>query len=210
MKKGKFIFSAALICVLLTLVTAQAAGSSYACRPFRWRCRPYVRTVIAADPTATPSSAPAASPSAAPTTTPSPTAAATPRAAKSAARTDGPEQAMLAMVNEDRAANGLAALVWDDTLAAGARTHSRDMAENNFFSHISPTYGSFATRFRAAGISVGGGENIAHYASIEKAEAAFLSSEGHRANLLSKTYKRIGIGIVESHGAYYITQWFAQ
>ena len=117
---------------------------------------------------------------------------------------------MLALVNADRAANGLNALVWDDALAAGARAQSRDMAEQGYFSHTSPTYGGFAERFRAAGFTTGGGENIAHYGSIEKAEAAFLSSEGHRANLLSKTYKRVGIGIVESGGAYYITQWFAQ
>lgn len=120
---------------------------------------------------------------------------------------------MLDMVNEDRAANGLSALSWSNDLAQAAAAHSRDMAENNYFSHTSPTYGSFSVRLKASGIStLGAGENLALYNSLEKAQAALMSSSGHRANILKASYTHCGIGVVynQSKGAYYITQWFAK
>lgn len=120
---------------------------------------------------------------------------------------------MLDMVNEDRAANGLSALSWSNDLAQAAAAHSRDMAENNYFSHTSPTYGSFSVRLKSSGIStLGAGENLALYNSLEKAQAALMSSSGHRANILKASYTHCGIGVVysQSKGAYYITQWFAK
>jgi len=120
---------------------------------------------------------------------------------------------MLDMVNEDRADNGLSTLTWSNELAQAALSHSRDMAENSFFSHTSPSSGSFSSRLKASGIStLGAGENLALYNSLEKAQAALMSSSGHRANILKPGYTHCGIGIVysKSKGAYYITQWFAK
>ena len=119
---------------------------------------------------------------------------------------------MISLVNEDRAANGLPALRFDAGLRAGALKHSQDMSASNYFSHTSPNYGSFSARIQASGVSYRtAGENIALYNNVEKAQAALMNSEGHRANILNSSFTRIGIGIVwnESKGAYYITQWFA-
>jgi uncharacterized protein YkwD len=118
---------------------------------------------------------------------------------------------MIALVNQARADAGLPALSYSGALRKGALKHSNDMSMNNFFSHTSPTYGTFPERFNAAGF-VSGAENIALYGSIEKAHEALMDSEGHRNNILSTKYTRIGIGIVynESKRQYYITQWFSK
>ena len=116
---------------------------------------------------------------------------------------------MLSMINEDRADAGLKPLKADSGLRSGALKHSQDMAKNNFFSHTSPTNGTFSQRASGAGASA---ENIAMYGSVAKAHAGLMGSEGHRKNLMNASYTRIGIGIVynSSKGAYYITQWFGR
>lgn len=170
------------------------------------------KTTQAPKPTATaPATTPAATPSATPTATvkatPAPTATVPPVSGNMSAD----EQKMINLVNQDRAANGLPALTFDSSLRAGALEHSRDMMQNNYFSHTSPTQGDFTTRIRAAGVKyTAAGENIAKYGSVESAEVGFMNSPGHRANILNANFTRIGIGIVYNNGAYYITQWFAK
>ena len=120
---------------------------------------------------------------------------------------------MIALVNEERKAAGLPALKLDTGLRAAARKHSKDMSENNFFSHTSPTYGSFSQRLKTSGVKYSSaGENIAKYGSVESAHGGLMKSSGHRANILSENFTRIGIGIVynKSTKYYYITQWFAK
>lgn len=122
------------------------------------------------------------------------------------------ENKMIQLVNQERAKAGLKALKYNGSLRAGALKHSQDMSAHNYFDHTSPIYGSFVTRLKAAGIKyVSAGENIALFGSIQKAHTALMNSPGHRANILSKKYSRIGIGIVYNGAKhmYYITQWFA-
>jgi uncharacterized protein YkwD len=154
---------------------------------------------------------PAATP--APTTAPAPTTG-TGNAAPApvTGNMSADESKMINLVNQDRASNGLPALTFDGSLRAGAIAHSQDMSENNYFSHTSPTQGDFTARIRASGVKyTSAGENIAQYGSVEAAEAGFMNSPGHRANILNTGFTRVGIGIVynQSKGAYYITQWFA-
>ena len=54
------------------------------------------------------------------------------------------------------------------------------------------------------------GENIAHHRDVDKAQAAFLSSPGHRRNVLSSRYTRAGIGIALDGGSIYLTQIFCR
>ena len=63
------------------------------------------------------------------------------------------EQRVLELVNEERAARGLAALKWSDELANVARAHSKDMHDRSFFSHANPDGKSPFDRIKAAGIS---------------------------------------------------------
>jgi uncharacterized YkwD family protein len=114
----------------------------------------------------------------------------------------------VALVNEQRAANGLAPLTLNEKLSNAARAKSQDMHDNNYFDHNSPTYGSPFQMLTSFGISYrAAGENIAMgYATPEAVVTAWMNSTGHRANILNASYTQIGVGYVAS-GSYW-TQEF--
>lgn len=118
------------------------------------------------------------------------------------------EQQVVTLVNAERAKYGLAALTLDETLCGYARVKSQDMHDQGYFSHTSPTYGSPFDMMRTFGVSYrSAGENIAMgYSTPEAVVAAWMNSEGHRANILSANYTTLGVGYVEDGG--YWTQWF--
>lgn len=188
-----------------------------------------------AEPTQEPTAAPTMKPTAAPTTqpvaTPVPTAAPTPTKApeatkKPAATTVPPstdddyttpsisaqEENAFLLLNQDRIANGRSALTLDPVLCEIARLKSRDMHENNYFAHNSPTYGSAAQMLRSFGYAFTSvGENIAHHATVEKSQAAFMSSAGHRQNILGTQWSKVGIGVWrDAQGFVYVTQLFVR
>ena len=123
------------------------------------------------------------------------------------------EQQVLALVNQERAKQGLSALSWSDELTAVARAHSKDMAARGFFSHTNPDGQSPFDRMKAAGISYRtAGENIAAgQRTPQEVVNSWMNSEGHRANILNASYTRLGVGYVSGSGAYstYWTQCFA-
>lgn len=172
-------------------------------------------------PTATPIPEPTATPIPEPTATPTPRPTATPSPTEVPAFTDedyttgsitAQEENAFLLLNQDRAANGRSALELDPALCDLARLKSRDMFLNNYFSHTSPTYGSAAQMLSAYGYAFTSvGENIAHHATVEKAQAAFMSSSGHRRNILGSQWTKVGIGVWEdSQGFVYVTQLFVR
>jgi uncharacterized protein YkwD len=143
------------------------------------------------------------------------------------------------LVNKERAKRGLSALSMDKSLRMAARKYSQDMVERNFFSHNDPDGRSFYDRYKAEGVDcrirVGnstciGAENIAQgnlYSSYfykdgerffnwntekEIAESVvkqWMSSKGHRANILAPYFKQQGIGVAFSDdGKVYVTENF--
>lgn len=122
------------------------------------------------------------------------------------------EQKLLNLLNEDRARNGLPTLSMDSELSALARTKSQDMLENGYFAHESPTLGNAAAMLDDSGYDYNGvGENIAHHANVEKADAAFLSSPAHRTIMMGRQWDKVGIGVVEDeHGFVYVTELFVR
>lgn len=140
------------------------------------------------------------------------------------------EQAVFAYTNQERQQQGLPALQWDGALASVARAHSKDMAENNFFSHTNLRGQDPTARAVAAGYSVrrslgggwysnGIGENIdkmptgnvlghGHVNNDPQSVAqamvqAWMESPGHRENILHNQYARIGVGVAYD-GMYYL------
>ena len=112
---------------------------------------------------------------------------------------------ILEKINAERIANGLPALTLDSLLTATAQTKAKDMVENNYFSHTSPTYGSPFEMMQNAGVTyISAGENIAGNSSIDDAITSFLSSEEHSKNILSNSYNYIGIGIEKSNTYGYV------
>ncbi len=118
------------------------------------------------------------------------------------------ESEVIRLVNEIRAENGLSALSYDWELARVARYKSQDMRDNGYFSHTSPVYGSPFTMIKNFGLSYrSAGENIARgQRTPEEVVNAWMHSEGHRANILNASYKKIGVGYVPD-GRYW-TQMF--
>ena len=174
-----------------------------------------------------PTPAPTAEPTEAPVPTPKVTATPRPQHTETPSETEVPpftdedyttgsitaqEENAFLLLNEDRAANGRAALELDPALCDLARLKSRDMFLNNYFSHTSPTYGSAAQMLSSYGYAFTSvGENIAHHATVEKAQAAFMSSSGHRQNILGSQWTKVGIGVWEdSQGFVYVTQLFVR
>jgi len=112
-------------------------------------------------------------------------------------KADDAERQMVALVNRDRKRAGLAPVVADATLAGIARAHSRDMVDNDFVGHVSPRTGAAVDRVRRGGVSPGLVlENVGRAYSTEQAESGFLSSPGHRSNILHPEARKLGVGIV--------------
>lgn len=118
------------------------------------------------------------------------------------------ENEVIRLVNEIRVKNGLNELEADWELSRVARYKSQDMKDNNYFSHTSPVYGSPFEMIKHFGLSYKcAGENIAKGQTSPQAVVnAWMNSSGHRANILNKSYTKIGVGYVKSGN--YWTQMF--
>lgn len=183
-------------------------------------CATTCSVIPGCEPTAVPQ--PTAIPQ--PTAVPQPTAAPQPTQKPSATQApstgddyttqsvSAQEQKMMNLLNQDRKNNGLSALTLDPELCRIARIKSEDMRDNGYFAHESPTYGRVGEMLKRFGYGYSAaGENIAHYANVDKAQAAFMSSSGHRANVLSSAWTKAGIGICYDRNGYiYATQIFVK
>ena len=113
-------------------------------------------------------------------------------------------QATVCLLNRERAQRGLPALRVNDLLSAASLEHSQDMVRRGYFEHTSPDGRDVRDRLRAVGYSRGAsastGENIAYGFAAKSTPAAivriWMSSPGHRADILRPAFTEIGIGIV--------------
>lgn len=112
------------------------------------------------------------------------------------------------LTNAARLENGLNALALDNDLTEAAQLKSDDMAQNGYFSHQSPTYGSPFDLMDQVGINYSSAaENIAAgQRTPEQVVNSWLNSEGHRANMLDPKMTHIGVGY--SSNGHYWTQMF--
>lgn len=109
------------------------------------------------------------------------------------------EDAMLRLVNRERANYGLPLLTMDERLRRVARSHSEEMFRLSYFAHESPVRGTPFDRIRAAAIPfAAAGENLAYAPNVELAHQGLMKSPEHRRNLLSPAYHRVGIGIIRA------------
>lgn len=121
------------------------------------------------------------------------------------------EKEVVALVNKERAKLGLAPLKDNSELSNVARIKSEDMVAKNYFSHTSPTYGSPFDMMKKFGITyTAAGENIAMgQPTAASVMTAWMNSPGHKANILSKNFTEIGVGVAkDANGTIYWTQEF--
>lgn len=127
----------------------------------------------------------------------------------SASTESAAEAAVLTLVNQERGKAGCRPVTADTRLAALAGDFSDDMAERGFFSHITPEGESPWDRAKKAGIDNLGGENIARgQADAKSVMASWMSSPGHKANILNCDYRTLGVGAHFAQGGPWWTQDF--
>lgn len=113
------------------------------------------------------------------------------------------------LVNEHRAAAGLAPVEYSVELSRAAQTRAYEIETS--FSHTRPNGSNFSTVLKEQGISYRySGENIAWgQKSPEEVVNAWMNSAGHRANILSKSFTKLGVGYQQNaRGVNYFTQLF--
>jgi len=108
------------------------------------------------------------------------------------------EDMIFDLVNRDRQGSGLPALLRDPRLAAVARRYSQEMAATGAVVHISRRSGSVIERVAAAGIvppPTTLAENVGRSNSPADVERGFMSSPGHRDNILGRGITHLGVGV---------------
>ncbi len=125
----------------------------------------------------------------------------------------GLEIQVVALVNDERAKAGCGAVRSESRLTLAARRHSQDMADNDYFDHASQDGRDFTDRAGAARYQgFAAAENIA--AGSDTAAGVmdqWMTSEGHRENILNCDHTQIGVGLGTGGSyRYYWTQVFGQ
>jgi hypothetical protein len=118
-------------------------------------------------------------------------------------------QQLFQLLNRDRAQAGLPPLAWDDGLAAAAQKHARLMADRSQLAHQFPGELPLQRRVTAVPLDLSG-ENVAIDVSIPEANTGFMHSPPHRANILSREFNAVGIGVVWKGNQMWVAQDFAR
>jgi uncharacterized protein YkwD/uncharacterized membrane protein required for colicin V production len=121
------------------------------------------------------------------------------------------EARMFKLLNDERGQAGLPPVKVDLSLTEAARAHSRDMLAKGYFAHQNDQGKGPADRVSAAGARFAiVGENLALAPTVTIAHQGLMKSPGHRENIMSPQYHRVGIGVIDGglHGKMF-TQDFA-
>jgi uncharacterized protein YkwD len=130
--------------------------------------------------------------------------------------------AVLNLLNQERAASHLPALGWDSRLIAAAHGHNLRMAAADTLSHQLAGEPPFTTRITNAGYHWSyAGENVAWNADTTISGATALETmmynevapnNGHRLNILSAHYTTVGVDVVidSTHHRIWLTEDFAR
>lgn len=105
-------------------------------------------------------------------------------------------------VNGERHNRGLRELSLDQTLINKAQSWAEHMAAAGAVSHSVLTDGA-GSDWRVLG------ENVGWANSIAEMHALFMASPAHKANIVNSRYTRIGTGVAQVGGRYFVVQVFA-
>jgi len=106
------------------------------------------------------------------------------------------------LMNRERVERDIGSLRLRPKLTRLARKHSRTMAAAGtiFHSDLGETVSGLSWSIA--------GENVGMGPTIKGLHRAFMKSPGHRANVLERRYKRVGVGVIQRDGTIYITILF--
>ena len=109
------------------------------------------------------------------------------------------EDRMFSLVNQEREQAGFPSLVSDEALRDLARSYAGDMLSRGYFSHYNPEGLSPFNRMLTVNIPfLYAGENLALAPTVDLAMHGLMNSEGHKANILSSDYGRVGVGVIDA------------
>jgi uncharacterized protein YkwD len=152
------------------------------------------------------------------------TTTAPPRAPRAPATGDAVLDAVLDHINQARARSGLPAYTLSTSLSKASALHNQRMIDGCGLQHQCSGESGIGDRFSAQGVQwTAAGENIG-FGSSGSSQSAIISTangltdsmlaetppnDGHRKNLLSSTFKRIGLSVVrDGNGRTWMTQDF--
>lgn len=104
---------------------------------------------------------------------------------------------LVASLNAQRKAKGLRPLTLDKRLSRAAQHHVDDMIRRDYFGHVAPDGSrpllrTLKTGYKACLVA----ENLSYsWPSVHKAMEDWMRSNGHRANILNRNMKEVGIGV---------------
>lgn len=105
------------------------------------------------------------------------------------------EQRAFELLNRERRDHGLPPLVWDLAALGMARKHSRDMATHRFVSHVGHDGSTLEQRLADAGLQPARTfENVGRSGGPGEMHYGFMTSRGHRDNLLAKGARHGAVG----------------
>src|SRR5829696_4541252 len=112
------------------------------------------------------------------------------------------QQQVVDMTNQRRAEAGVPAVRVNSALSAAAQRHSQDQANRNRMSHTGSDGSNAGTRIARTGYrACAWGENVAAgQPDAQHVMQSWMNSPDHRANILSRNYYDIGVGLAYSSG----------
>ena len=120
------------------------------------------------------------------------------------------------LTNNERASSGLVSLKENSALDAAAALKAKDMFEKDYWAHFSPDGTSPWYFFGLVGYKyTWAGENLARdFATSSGVVAAWMASNGHRANILNPNFDEIGVamlnGNLEGEDTTLVVQFFGK
>lgn len=111
------------------------------------------------------------------------------------------ERDFTALVNIERAQQGLGALTVRSDIVRVARAHSRTMAAE-WRLHHNPDFSREISGWTRVS------ENVGYGPSVSSIHRALMNSEGHRRNILDPKVTEVGVGVVVADGRVWVTQNF--
>ena len=108
------------------------------------------------------------------------------------------EAEMFRLTNKERTERGINALTFSESLAEVGRKHCSDMFRRGYFSHYTPEgLSPFDRMVEGSIIFNSAGENLALSPNPDLAMKGLMESEGHRKNILSREFGKVGIGVID-------------
>jgi uncharacterized protein YkwD len=120
------------------------------------------------------------------------------------------EKQLVELINQERAREGVPPLALDDRLTQAARKHTALMVKHDTPSHQLSEEQPLQVRVADEALrSDRQAENVGLEMDVAGAHAMLMNSPAHRANILSRDYNAVGVGVILSGDKLYVTEDFA-